>query len=128
MNYVYLRSITEACVWGSTNTSLAKRRAICKSIIYYLIKEHIDMNMSKINYVANEFDIAYKVDNTNFAFEDGDTDIERVSSSAIQCADQLGKQLRSLLNIPLNISTVQGKLSYFIKNANNKSVQLFLVL
>lgn len=107
-NLYYLRSITEACAWGYPNMSLAKRRVICKSIVYYLIKEHFGINMTHINYVANQFDIVYLVDNTLFSFEDGDTDIERLTSCAIQSADQLSKQLRSLQNIPLNISTVQG--------------------
>lgn len=98
----------EACVWTPPNAPLTARRIICKSIVLHLLNYHFDIVAEHVSYVADQFDAAYQVAKP-FVIDEA-TNSEDLSLAVVKTLDELGKKLRALENIPLDISTVQGKL------------------
>lgn len=100
----------EACVWTAPNAPLSERRLVCKWIALHLLAHHFDIAADKVSYVANQFDIAYQMAaSESTTHTDEPTNAEHLSQAVVKSLDDLGKKLRTLDNIPLDISYVQGK-------------------
>lgn len=96
------------------NAPLAARRIVCKSIVLHLLAHKFDIAAEHVNYVADQFDVAYQVVKT--PDEDEATNSEYLSLALVNSLDDLGKKLRALENIPLDISSVQGMATKYNKN------------
>ena len=96
-------SITESVLWCPANAPIGEKRLICQKIIIFLLKHHFHIISDKINYVAQQFDVAIK----NIFNEMNETNEER-SVVAIKSFDELSKELRALNGLPLEIVSVLG--------------------
>ncbi|KAL5273701.1 NOL6 family protein [Megaselia abdita] len=107
-------SITEACVWSSATDSLSTKRLICQKIVEHLLDHHLQVKSTEIFYSAGQIDKVFKL-NTLYVREVTDLteDAESCTLAVIQNADDLGKQLRQLTDLPLDISGIQGTSSIF---------------
>lgn len=107
---LFFRTITEACVWASPKDALTKKRLISKAICMHLLKYHFGLDEPAIGYVADEFDVAYQLDCSNFVFEDVDDDAENLATAVVRGFDKVAKQLRLLDGMPLDVTSVLGEL------------------
>lgn len=107
-------SITEACVWSSATDSLSTKRLICQRIVEHLLDHHLQVKPSEFTYCAGQTDKVFKL-NPFYVREVTELteDAESCTLAVIQNADDLGKQLRQLTDLPLDISGVQGTSSIF---------------
>lgn len=101
-------SITESVLWCTANAPIGEKRLICQKIVIFLLKHHFHVISDKINYVAQQFDLAIK----NIFNEMNETNEER-SLVAIKSFDELSKELRALNGLPLEIVSVLGIDSVF---------------
>lgn len=107
-------SITEACVWSSATDSLSTKRLICQKIVEHLLDHHLQVKSTEITYCAGQVDKVFKV-NPLFIREATDLteDAESCTLAVIQNADELGKQLRQLTDLALDVSGIQGASAIF---------------
>lgn len=107
-------SITEACVWSSATDSLSTKRLICQRIVEHLLDHHLQIKSTEIMYCAGQIDKVFKL-NPFYVREvtDLSEDAESCTLAIIQNSDELGKQLRQLNDLPLEISGIQGTSSTF---------------
>lgn len=96
-------SITEAVLWAPANSPVAEKRLICKKIVLYLMKHHFKIQENKICYVAEQFEIVIRQ-----IFSELNETNEEKCLKCIQTFDELGKELRNLSDLPLEITTVLG--------------------
>ncbi|KAG5672934.1 hypothetical protein PVAND_003021 [Polypedilum vanderplanki] len=101
-------SITESVLWCTADVPIGEKRLICKKIVLFLLKQHFNISIDKINYIAGQFDITIR---TIFN-ELMETNEER-SLAAIHAFDELSKELRNLNDLPLEIVSVLGVDSTF---------------
>lgn len=106
---LFLRSIAEACVWGSLNSSLVEKRMVCKHIVEHLLTHHFDIDAAKIHYTAAQMDIAFSVNECFKEFLERDNNSENMAIQVIKSFDELAKNLRSLDELPLVITSVLGE-------------------
>ncbi|XP_033607618.1 nucleolar protein 6 isoform X3 [Cryptotermes secundus] len=101
-------SISEAVVWNSGSATLAQKRMICHKIVTYLLNEKFGFPTENgIIYVADQLDSLLERSMllpADFEYGTGEEATVRV----IGALDSLGKQLRQLNDIPLEVSAVQG--------------------
>lgn len=102
------RSISEACVWGSLTSSLAEKRLASKQIVEHLLQHHFDIDIATIHYTAAQMDSAYALNECFKEFLDGENNAENMAVQVIKTFDELGKNLRSLDELPLVITSVLG--------------------
>ncbi|XP_055850097.1 nucleolar protein 6 [Episyrphus balteatus] len=106
-------SITEACVWSASGESFAKKRLIVGRIVEHLLEHHFDLESSAINYIAGQLDTVYKL-NRIFKVDKLEKDVnqeldaETTSLEVIKSFDDLGQKLRTLDELPLEITNIQG--------------------
>lgn len=74
-----------------------------------MLAHHFDIEADAVSYFANQFDVAYQMSESESTAEEPASNAEHLSQAVVKSLDDLGKKLRSLDNIPLDISTVQGK-------------------
>lgn len=110
-NIQIFSSIAEACVWGSLTSSLVEKRLVCKQIVEHLLNHHFGINAEQINYTAAQLDAAFSVDEMFKNFLEGENNSENLSVQVIKTFDELAKNLRSLDELPLAITSVLGKLN-----------------
>ena len=96
-------SITESVLWCTADTPIGEKRLICKSIVMFLLKHHFNINAEKVNYVAQQFDVVIR----QIFNEKIETNEER-SLVCIKTFDEVGKELRNLNDLPLEITSVLG--------------------
>jgi U3 small nucleolar RNA-associated protein 22 len=96
-------SITESVLWCSATAPIGEKRLITQKIVTFLLKHHFNIISDKINYIASQFDVTIK----NIFSEMNETNEER-SLLAIKSFDELGKELRGLDDLPLEIVGVLG--------------------
>uniref|UniRef100_A0A1B0CTL3 Nucleolar protein 6 n=1 Tax=Lutzomyia longipalpis TaxID=7200 RepID=A0A1B0CTL3_LUTLO len=106
-------SITEACIWAPSSSSLTRKRMISRDIVFHLLSHHLEMSEESLResctYSGNELncEITAKEKAKGGKYRDG-YDTEMMSLHVIQEFDALGKVLRSLEDLPLEITAVQG--------------------
>lgn len=108
-------SITEACVWCSSSESLSNKRTIVRRIIDHLLEHHLKVSSKEFHYIANELDVAFKL-NKVFKTErlhqkfviDQNTDAEMATVGVIRSFDDLGRKLRTIKELPLDITSISG--------------------
>lgn len=106
-------SISEAVVWCSASATLAQKRMICHQIVSYLLNEKFDIPIENgVIYVADQLDSLLGRHTLLPADFDCGTG-EEAALRVIGALDSLGKQLRQLEDIPLEVSAVQGTSSVF---------------
>lgn len=108
MAYLACRSISEACVWGSLTSSLVEKRLVCKEIVEHLLDHHFGIKLGQIHYTAGQMDKAFAVNECFKDFLEGDNNAEKMTIQVIKTFDELGKNLRSLDELPLVITSVLG--------------------
>lgn len=106
-------TMTEACVWANNDEPLVERRMICQRIVKHLLSHHFGLAEDAIQYTANELDSAYSLDRSFIDFFEGPKNSEQLAMNVIKSFDELAKQLRSLENVPLSITSVLGKSPVF---------------
>ncbi|KAJ8718272.1 hypothetical protein PYW08_002509 [Mythimna loreyi] len=96
-------SITETCVWEGE--SMTERRAVTKQIIDYLMKLKFDINPSDLFHISDQLDsvLARKQWASERVLY-----VDESSLSALQAFDALRRDLRQLVQLPLDISAVYG--------------------
>lgn len=108
-----LRSVIEACLWTSPTAPLSERRLICKEIILHLLDHHLNIKRNKINYVAGQFDIAYRIDMDDLpSLNENEQKMEyceNLALNVVKSFNEVTKCLRSIDSIPLDISSILGK-------------------
>ncbi|XP_069697257.1 nucleolar protein 6 isoform X2 [Periplaneta americana] len=101
-------SISEAVVWHSGPATLAQKRLICKQIVTYLLSEKLDIPVDDgVVYLADQLDTLleqHTVQPAEFDYGTG----EEAAARVIGALDSLGKQLRQLKDLPLEVSGLQG--------------------
>lgn len=100
-------NITETCVWANPSDNLMKKRLISRDICQYLMNHHFGIKTSHINYVAGQFDLAYRVSNSYSKADDSENS-ENLALAVIRSFDDLAKNLRSL-DVELDVNSVLGK-------------------
>ncbi|XP_055904570.1 nucleolar protein 6 [Eupeodes corollae] len=111
-------SITESCVWSASGESFAKKRLIVQRIVEHLLGHHFSLPSPLINYIAGDLDKAYRL-NRIFKVDklqkdvNQETDAETTSLEVINSFDDLGQKLRTLDDLPLEITNIQGTSSVF---------------
>lgn len=106
-------SITESCVWSASGESFTKKRLIVGRIVEHLLGHHFGFQSSQIQYVAGQLDKVYKL-NHIFKVDKLDKDInqevdaETTALEVIKSFDDLGQKLRTLDELPLEITNIQG--------------------
>ncbi|XP_059610144.1 nucleolar protein 6 [Phlebotomus argentipes] len=111
-------SITEACVWAPSSSSLTRKRMICRDIVRHLLSHHLEVSEESVGkfctYVGNQLncEIPASESSKGGKYRDG-YDTEMMSLHVIQEFDALGKILRSLEDLPLEITGVQGTSAVF---------------
>lgn len=113
-SFSLIRSISEACVWGSLTSALAEKRLVCKQIVEHLLNHHFDIEKSEVHYTAAQLDRAFAVNQCFTEFLEGNNDSENMTVQVIKTFDELGKNLRSLHELPLVITSVLGE--WLIRN------------
>ncbi|XP_048484524.1 nucleolar protein 6 [Plutella xylostella] len=93
-------AITEACVWRGGGA--AERRGVTGEIVQYLLALKYGITKETF-YVADQLDSIL----TCKAFADLGS-VEEMSFEVIQAFDDLRRQLRSLADVPLDVSSVYG--------------------
>lgn len=107
-------SITEACVWSSASDPLSTKRLICQKIVEHLLEHHLQIKPSDISYFAGQTDKVFKINPIYIRdVTELTEDAESSTLAVIQTADELGKQLRQLSDLALDISGIQGNSSVF---------------
>lgn len=101
-------SITESVLWCTANAPTGEKRLICQNIMTFLLKQHFNVNSDKINCISNQFEVVIR----NIFNEMFETNEER-SLNATRAFDEMGKELRNLKNLPLEIVSVLGTSSTF---------------
>lgn len=98
-------------MWATPKDALAKKRLISKDICLHLLRYHFGLQAADgtIDYVANEFDVAYQLDSSNFLFEDVDDNSENMAAAVIRSFDEVAKHLRALDGVPLDVASVLGE-------------------
>ncbi|KAJ6634925.1 Nucleolar protein 6 [Pseudolycoriella hygida] len=105
-------NITESCVWASPSDNLMKKRLITRDICLFLMNHHYNIKAPHINYVAGQFDLAYRVSRT-FANSDSEYEnSENLALAVIRSFDDLAKMLRSL-DVELEVTSVLGSSPVF---------------
>lgn len=107
--YSFIRSIAEACVWGSLTSSLVEKRLVCKQIVEHLLNHHFNIENTEVHYTAAQLDKAFAVNECFTEFLGGSNNAESMSVQVIKTFDELGKNLRSLNELPLVITSVLGE-------------------
>lgn len=107
------RSIAEACVWGALTSSLVEKRLVSQQIVQHLLSHHFSIAADEISYTAAEMDAAFSVDRAYRDFLDGDNNSENLAIQVIKSFDDLAKNLRSLDQLPLVITSVLGQSPVF---------------
>lgn len=111
-------SITEACIWAPSSSCMTRKRMICQNIAYHLLSHHLDLSEESLRkscaYAGNQLncEIPLKDPAKSDKYRDG-YDSEMMSLNVIQEFDALGKILRGLEDLPLEITGVQGISSIF---------------
>lgn len=114
MIVLIFRSISEACVWGSLTSPLTEKRLVCKQIVEHLLNHHFNIESGKIQYTAAQMDAAFAVNECFKEFLEGDNNSENMAVQVIKTFDELAKNLRSLDELPLVITSVLGEFLIFI--------------
>ncbi|XP_055379758.1 nucleolar protein 6 [Condylostylus longicornis] len=99
-------SITEACVWGEKNDTLKEKRLIVKQIIFHLLQLHF--NIKDVWYLADQFDNTYELDKEFISPKNLKLNAEYCAIDVIKNFDDIGKKLRALQELPLDVTGVQG--------------------
>lgn len=86
---------------------------ICKQIIEHLLNHHFGIKQSEIKYTANQMDSAFAVNECFKEFLDGENNAENMTIQVIKTFDELNKNLRSLEELPLVITSILGKSPVF---------------
>lgn len=87
-----------------------KKRLITRDICLYLMNHHYNIKASQVNYVAGQFDLAYRVSSANTKAIDEMENSENLALAVIRSFDDLAKKLRSL-DVELDVTSVLGKLT-----------------
>lgn len=95
-------------MWGSLASSLAEKRLICKQIVKHLLNYYFKFDQKNIKYTADQLDKAFAIDDIFNNFMEGGTDSEKLSVQVIKTFDELAKDLRSLDELPLAITSILG--------------------
>ncbi len=96
-------SITESVLWTSADSPVGEKRLICQKIVLYLLETHLKIPAKKIVYIADQFDVVIRQ-----IFQEKNELNEEKSLKCIQTFDELAKELRSLTDLPLEITSVLG--------------------
>lgn len=112
-NIYFHSSIAEACVWGSLTSSLVEKRLVSKHIVQHLLNHHFSIENHNISYTAAELDTIFSVDKVYRDFLESDNNAENLSIQVIKSFDELAKNLRSLDELPLVITSVLGQSPVF---------------
>lgn len=99
-------SIMECIIWDSSDSNKLTRRDICTKIINYLLEAKLFIKSERIQHICDEFMQLNDV-------QDSQEDVDDLSLRIIQSYDNLVKKLRSLQNLPLDITAAQGVSSVF---------------
>lgn len=102
-------------MWGSLTSSLVEKRLICKQIVEHLLNHHFNIEQTEIQYTAAQMDAAFAVNECFRDFLEGNNNSENMAIQVVKTFDELGKNLRSLDELPLVITSVLGT---FFKNRN----------
>lgn len=89
-----------------------KKRLITKDICLYLLNHHFNIKASHINYVAGQFDLAYRVSNSYSKTISESENAENLALAVIRSFDDLAKKLRSL-DVELDVTSVLGNFHFF---------------
>ncbi|XP_044728084.1 nucleolar protein 6 [Chrysoperla carnea] len=98
-------SIMECIIWDSSDSNKLTRRDICTKIINYLLESKLFIKSERIQHICDEF--------MQLDVQDSQEDDDDLSLRIIQSYDNLVKKLRSLQNLPLDITAAQGASSVF---------------
>lgn len=90
-------------------SALAEKRLVCKQIIEHLLNHHFNIENSEVHYTAAQLDKAFAINECFTEFLDGVNDSENMTVQVIKTFDELGKNLRSLNELPLVITSVLGE-------------------
>nr|XP_018906280.1 PREDICTED: nucleolar protein 6 [Bemisia tabaci] len=100
-------TVCEATIWAEDNAPLKEKRITTQHMLTYLLDFKLNLKMPQYQYVSNQTENF--LDNNQFiphGFKYGTG--EEACLQVMSAFDQLGKQLRSLKNLPLDISTLVG--------------------
>lgn len=86
---------------------------ICKQIVEHLLNHHFGIELSEIHYTASQMDSAFAVNDCFKEFLDGDNNAENMAIQVIKTFDELNKNLRSLDELPLVITSILGQSPVF---------------
>ncbi|KAG4066138.1 hypothetical protein HA402_010340 [Bradysia odoriphaga] len=89
-----------------------KKRLITRDICLYLMNHHYNIKSSHMNYVAGQFDLAYRVSNSYSKTVDDCENSENLALAVIRSFDDLAKKLRSL-DVELDVNSVLGSSAIF---------------
>lgn len=73
----------------------------------YLLNHHFNIKAAHINYVAGQFDLAYRVSSSSKSDNESENS-ENLALAVIRSFDDLAKKLRSL-DVELDVTSVLGK-------------------
>lgn len=77
-------------------------------IVQHLLNHHFNIEKSNIHYTAAQMDKAFSVNECFRDFLEGDNNAENMAIQVVKSFDELGKNLRSLDDLPLVITSVLG--------------------
>lgn len=86
-----------------------EKRLVCKQIVEHLLNHHFGIELAQIHYTAGQMDKAFAVNECFKDFLDGENNAENMAVQVIKTFDELGKNLRSLDDLPLVITSVLGE-------------------
>lgn len=86
-----------------------EKRLIPKAIVEHLLNHHFNIEKSTIHYTAAQMDKAFSINECFRDFLEGDNNAENMAIQVVKSFDELGKNLRSLNELPLVITSVLGR-------------------
>ncbi|XP_050563748.1 nucleolar protein 6 [Spodoptera frugiperda] len=97
-------SITETCVWeGET---MAERRTVTTQIVNYLMKLKFEINPTELYHVCDQ--LSSVIARKQWSRGSSVLQVEETSLTVLQTFDSLRRDLRQLVELPLDISAVYG--------------------
>lgn len=85
-----------------------KKRLVTREICLFLMNHHFNIKTTHINYVAGQFDLAYRVSNSYSKTDNESENSENLALTVIRSFDDLAKKLRSL-DVELDVNSVLGE-------------------
>lgn len=89
-----------------------KKRLVTREICLYLLNHHYNIKSAHVNYIAGQFDLAYRASSSIFTIENEIENSESLALAVIKSFDDLAKKVRSL-DVELDVTSVLGEFYFY---------------